>query len=62
VLLDELGGPADRVGHGRWVAHNGSGECLAERPGEHDRLVLQGGVEQPDPGKSQLQYPSAVRP
>src|ERR1700722_15627610 len=61
MLTHQMGVPEDRPAHEGWVALRRGREHLAEGPGEHDRLVLQDRVQQPQGAQGQLQPPAAVR-
>jgi hypothetical protein len=57
----EAGVPDDRLAHEGRVARGRGREHLAERLGEHDRLVLQDRIQQPEGTQGQLQPPPGVR-
>src|SRR6202034_4921897 len=60
MLPYEVGVPDDRLAHEGRVARGCGREHLAERPGEHDRLVLQDRIQQPQCAQGQLQAPPGV--
>jgi len=60
-VRDETRGPDDRVGNDCRVAGGGGRERAGERPGEHERLVLQDRVEQPEGAQRQLEPAARVR-
>ena len=60
MMPDERGVPADRPGHDTRVPGRRIRQHVAEPLGEHERLVLQHAVEQPQPGQRQLQQPPDV--
>jgi len=60
VMADQRRGPGDRSGHRGRIALGHAGQHLREAPVEHERLILQDAVEQPQRSECQLRLPDGA--